>query len=193
MNKPYITSKQTFQMIPQEFTNRTVSIQALYIYSKLMMLQNTWYSETALGTNPVNREIEIYQHYISNYVNELQDKGYINISKQVVDDKEYNRNVYQILPIKGYWQAVMNDFINLTTLSAKEKGFAILLSLYRRFPASVNGISKLTGIAKDTVRKYIQSLQANNVLSTDYQLNAEYFPNLPEQAVKRNISFIKRN
>lgn len=184
MNKPYITSKQTFQMIPQEFINCKISLQAIYVYSKLMMLQNKWYSETALGMNPISKEIEIHQHYVSNYVQELQKLSYIDITKEHIDGKEYNRNIYNILPVKGYWQAVYNDFINLTTLNAKEKGFAILLSLYKDLPKSINGISKLTGVDNKTVNKYVAHLKAESVLSDTYELNPIYFPNLQTEAVK---------
>ena len=185
MNKPNITSKQTFQMIPQEFTNVKVSLQAIYLYSKLMMLQNRWYSETTLGVNPISKETEIHQHYVSNYIQELYKLSFINVTKEQVDDKEYNRNIYEILPIKGYWQAVYNDFINLTTLNAKEKGFAILLSLYKDLPKSVNGISKLTGIDNKTVNKYIKRLKEESVLSDEFDINPVYFPNLQSEAIKQ--------
>lgn len=155
-------------------------MSATYVYGKLLMLTNKWYSETALGTNPINRERELTQQQVSEYITELSKAQILEVEKVPVEGKGYNRNIYHPVHFIGYWGAVTNDFINLTTLTAREKGFAMQLASFPAYkiPKSVNGISKLIGLAKDTTRKYLNRLKAIGIMSDDFELDATYFPSL---------------
>lgn len=180
MSKLKSSTVFTWQPIPQALVNKKISIQATYIYGKLLMLTNKWYSETTLGINPISRESELTQHQVSNYVNELSTSGLLEIEKVPVTGQGYNRNIYHPVHFIGYWGAVTNDFINLTTLTAKEKGFAMQLASFPDYmiPKSVNGISKLLHIAKDTTRKYLNRLKEVGIMSDNFELDATYFPSL---------------
>ena len=173
-----VSSEQSWHMFSNELANKKISLQSLYLYLKLVMLQGKWYCQSALGINPINKEKELTQQQVSKYLKELIDNGIITITKEPVQNQMYYRNIYNIEPIipeeSSGWRGIYNDFINLTTLSAKEKGFAALLSLIK-YPKSVRGIAKVTGIAEKTIAKYVKALQAVGVLSEDFYLNPDYF------------------
>lgn len=174
------TTKTSFKKIP---VNITGSFQSTYLYAKLAMLENLWYSESALGTNPINGEVEIDRVSVSKYVNELDNLGFITITKQLVDGKNYYRNIYTLTLCSEYWVPVNNDFINLTTLSAKEKGFAIRLACLQAIPKTMKELCNQMGCKYETCKKYIQALEANGILNGQ-QLNEDYFPNLRKEAYK---------
>lgn len=173
-----VSSEQSWHMFSNELANKKISLQSLYLYLKLVMLQGKWYCQSALGVNPINKEKELTQQQVSKYLKELINSDIITITKEPVKNQMYYRNIYNIEPIipeeSNGWRGIYNDFINLTTLSAKEKGFAALLSLIK-YPKSIHGISKVTGISEMTTAKYIKNLQAVGVLSEDYYLNPDYF------------------
>ena len=177
----YTTTKTSFKKIP---TNIFGSFQSTYIYAKIAMLENVWYSETALGTNPINKKVEIDRVSVTKYVNELDRLGFITIEKQPVIDKNYYRNIYHINLCDEYWIPVANDFINLTNLSAKEKGFAIRSACLQTSPKTLKELCKLMGCKFETCKKYIARLEEEGILSGQ-QLNEEYFPNLRKEAYKQ--------
>ena len=177
----YTTTKTSFKKIP---TNISGSFQSTYIYAKIAMLENVWYSETALGTNPINKKVEVHQHYVSKYVNELDELGFITIERQPVEDKNYYRNIYHINLVDEYWIPVKNDFINNTELSAAVKGFAIRLACLQQVPSTLKELSELLNADVKTCKKYIKCLEEANILH-GLQLNEEYFPNLRKEAYKQ--------
>lgn len=176
------TSKMTFQKIP---VNITGSFQSTYLYSKLCMLVNTWYSEKALGTNPISRKTEITRQYISQYVNELYRLGFISITKEKVEGENFYRNIYTINSlVDEYWIPVANDFINNPNIPAVVKGFAIRLACLKDKPTTFKELCDVLDVNFRTAKKYIAILTENGILN-GMQLNEEYFPNLKKEAWKK--------
>lgn len=181
------TTVRTFQQIP---CNITGSIQSTYLYSKLCMLEGKWYSQKHLGTNPINREVEITKKYVSQYTRELESLGFLKIEKEEVQGSR-ERNIYHITLASETWIPVYNDFINLTTLNAAEKGFAIRLACLKEMPKTQKEIADIIGVSLPTCRKYIRVLEENNILN-EKQLNETYFPNLKKEVWKNKYFAYKK-
>ena len=173
------TTRKTFQQIP---VNISGSLQSTYLYAKISMLDNKWYSETSLGKNAITHKQELCRAVVSQCVNELDRNNFIKIHKESLGDCK-ERNIYEITLFSSYWIPVMNDFINLPDLNPSEKGFAIRLACLKEMPKTLKELCAIIGISFPSCKKYIQSLEAANVLN-GMQLNEEYFPNLRKQAYK---------
>lgn len=175
------TTKRTFQQIP---VNIEGSLQSIYLYAKITMLEGKWYSETSLGKNATTHKQEIDRHTVSKCVHELHKSGFITIEKQYIEDECYYQNIYHINLSSELWIPVMNDFINLPKLSPSEKGFAIKMACLKVIPKTTTELCAIIGISINTCKKYIKSLEAAGILN-GLQLNETYFPNLRKEAYKR--------
>ena len=198
MNKPNFKIQSNFTKVYQQFTLSGLSIQATYLYGKIIMLLKSnaekTYSESTLGRNRFSGVQEISREQVSHYVNELIKSGFLDVEKQRVPDKDFFRNCYKEVPIAGYWGAISNDFINLTTLTAKEKGFAMQLASFPEYmiPKSINGIGKLLHLDNRSVAKYLKALIEVGAIFKDYTLNPEYFLPLYKFNTKEEIAYNKK-
>lgn len=163
-----------------------VTPKEVYLYSKLSMLENMNYCQTALGRTPTSHVTEMTRQTIANTIDGLKNKGFISVSKQRLDGNSYDSNIYTLLSFEGYFKGVYNDFINLETIDANTKGFAILLHLYGKPVTSYTSISKATGISDKSCKKYMETLEAAGILLNG-ELIEKYFPRLAKESLKREF------
>jgi len=180
------TTKKTYQRIPVLMLEKQVSPKEAYLYAKLSMLENKHYCQAALGKTPLNKKVEMGRDTVSKTIEALSNDGFIEITQTRLEGHTFNSNVYFLLPYEGYYRSVYNDFINLETLDANTKGFAILLQLYGKKVDNISEISRATGVSINSCKKYIAALEAEEVL-VDGELSREYFGKQHIDSLKREF------
>lgn len=168
------TTKKTFQRIPERFLTDQVSPKAVYLYAKISMLENKEYCQTAMGTHP-NGKKEMTRQTVEKMTTELVNSNYITDVFDYVDGYKFKMHTYYLKDYEGYFKGVYNDFINLDTVSASEKGFAIMLSLLKEIPSSFREMERLTGVSANSCKSYFEALVNAGVI-VGGKLNNIYFP-----------------
>lgn len=184
-----IFNKRTYHRIPEVLLEKQLSLKAVYLYSKLTMLQGKNYCLTALGRTIGYIKPDLSRQQVAVGINELKNSGLITVDKMLLEGNSYESNIYGITTLGGFFKPVYNDFINRGDLSVNVRGFAILLSLLKEIPTSVAELSSVLNISAPSCKKYIKILTDNNILVKN-KLNEDYFPNLFKEVNKQK--FINR-
>lgn len=177
--------KKTFQIAYHSLAD--LELKEIYLYLKLNMYSGSTrgYNKKFLRSNAAGVE-EMTEPTFDKCRKALVAKGYIYVAMEKKDNGSFY-NTYHILERieESKFEAVANDFLNLTSLTANEKGFAVLLAFMKEIPTSYYAIAKATGVDQKACKRYMQHLTEAGVL-VDNKLNTAYFPNLAEEANQKD-------
>lgn len=168
--------KQSFIQMPEVVLKKKLSLRAVYMYAKMLMLNGKVYNRESWVTNPVTQKKKMSVDALSDIVKQLTDAGLIRVVPVETKKSRYKTNRYEIVPQPGYYKPVCHDFIN-EFLSAEAKGLGILMCLLKEIPSSDSGIAKAIRVSTVTVKKYIYELEHGWIYYRDEKrLTEDYFP-----------------
>lgn len=177
--------KKSFVQVPEVVLKKKLSLRAVYIYAKMLMLNGKVYDRKSWVTNPISKQQEMSVDALSDITKRLEDAGLIRLVPVETKKSRYKTNTYEIVPQQGYYKPVSNDFIN-DNLSAEAKGLAILMSLLKEIPTKDSAIAKAIGVSTSTVKKYISELEVDwTYLREDKLLDEDFFPYYKQVREKR--------
>jgi hypothetical protein len=182
---------KSFVKIPDVLLGK-VSLKALYLYAKVIMLQGKDYCQTVYCKTHGYDHQDLTRAHLAAGMKELEDLGYIRSVRIKPEGQQFYHTLYKPTTFEGYFKGVYYDFINLGELPINARGFAIALHLLKDIPTSWAEMSRLTFTDIKSCKKYYGMLQAAGVI-TDLGLNREYFPSLVEDSSEKKYNELRED
>ena len=178
--------KERFIKMPESVLGKRLSLRAVFMYAKMLMLHDKVYDREVWVTNPINGKKEMSVDALSDITKRLEKAKLIRVVPTETTKSRYKTNTYELIPQSGHYKPVSYDFINNCGLSAEARGLGILMGLLKKIPSSDSAIGKAIGVSTQTVKKYIYELEHFWIFNREVKLlNEECFPYYKQVRAKR--------
>lgn len=180
---------KSFVKIPDSLLGK-VSLKALYLYAKVIMLQGKDYCQSVYCRTHGYDHQDLTRAQVAAGMKELEDLGFIRSIHFKPAGQQFYHTYYKPTTYEGYFKGVYYDFINRGDLPVNVRGFAIALHLLKEIPDNWCEIARLTNTSRNSCKKYYKMLQEAGII-TDLGLNREYLPNLAEETAEKNYNKLR--
>lgn len=172
--------------MPEVVLGKKLSLRAVFMYAKILMLRNKVYDRKVWVTNPINGQKEMSVDALSDITKRLEKAKLIRVVPTETTKSRYKTNTYELIPQSEPYKPVSYGFINECGLSAEAKGLGILMGLLKKIPSTDSAIAKAIGVSTQTVKKYIYELERYWIFNREVKLlNEECFPYYAQVRAKR--------
>jgi DNA-binding Lrp family transcriptional regulator len=182
---------KSFVKIPDSLLGK-VSLKALYLYAKVIMLQGKDYCQSVYCRTHGFDHQDLTRAQVAAGMKELEDLGFIRSIHFKPEGQQFYHTYYKPTTYEGYFKGVYYDFINRGDLPINVRGFAIALHLLKEIPTSWAEMSRATHTAIDSCKKYYKMLQEAGII-TAIGLNRDYLPNLAEETAEKNYNKLRND
>lgn len=182
---------KSFVKIPDSLLGK-VSLKALYLYAKVIMLQGKDYCQSVYCRTHGYDHQDLTRAQIAAGMQELEELGYIRSVRIKPEGQQFYHTLYKPTTYEGYFKGVYYDFINFGELPINARGFAIALHLLKEIPTSWAEMSRVTHTAIDSCKKYYKMLQEAGII-TAIGLNREYLPDLSEETAEKKYNKLRND
>lgn len=182
---------KSFVKIPDSLLGK-VSLKALYLYAKVIMLQGKDYCQSVYCKTYGYDHQDLTRAQVAAGMKELEDLGFIRSVRFKPAGQQFYHTVYKPTTYEGYFKGVYYDFLNRGDLPINARGFAIALHLLKEIPDNWCEIARLTNTSRNSCKKYYKMLQEAGII-TDLGLNRDYLPNLAEETAEKNYNKLRND